>query len=252
LEASPQYPANYPRPPIVEAIVQFGFGQRVTRKRLEDGLRTPLRRSYPGPHKSQHHVEVNARVEPESVSASATRRLKVTFLGSANGLRLVGLADNVLSIHALAPYPGWDNLIANACDVVKATVAALGPVPLASIALRYIDRIALPGNPAELARYLRLQLGGGEELGAIADFSMQFRRVTAPNRDVTTLVVAATPPGADGMPAIAIDLVAATSQFQPCGLGDTDSWLPIASRLHHLQRSTFESIITDEMRGLFE
>ena len=243
----------YPRPPIVEAIIQFQFAQPIGRRQLDKTLRHALRAAYPGLHRTQAEVQVTAQVGPDSVSASAARRVKVVFLQATNGLRLVGLADGVLSIHALAPYPGWENFMANTEEVVVAASSEFGRQPLAGITVRYIDRIVFPERAADLSRYLTLQLGSKTtDDGVITAFSMLFQRVVGIARDVTTLAIAAAPGEPDGRPAIVLDVVAATSSLPVCSLADVSSWRSVVQRLHQLQRDAFEAAITDATRELFQ
>ncbi len=52
---------------------------------------------------------MSASVSPTTALNSVSRQPAVTFLCSEDSLRLIGCRDGSMSVHVLAPYPGWEN-----------------------------------------------------------------------------------------------------------------------------------------------
>ncbi|PMB39129.1 hypothetical protein CEN47_05450, partial [Fischerella thermalis CCMEE 5319] len=60
--------------------------------------------------------------------------------------RLVGVGNNVLSIHSLRPYEGWEEFRQRIGEAFQVYLEVAKPVGVTRIALRYINRIAIPSN----------------------------------------------------------------------------------------------------------
>lgn len=71
----------YPRPPIVEAVITFRFAEILASETLLAVFPGELSGQYP----------------------SEEKRKDLRFLQSADGLRLLGCAGDILSVHVLAP-----------------------------------------------------------------------------------------------------------------------------------------------------
>ena len=97
----------YPRPPIVEAVIEFRFAEAQPLNEMLDAMGARLQATYSGKPHDQFRTETKFSISPDGPKAEATTVKVRTFLKSADGSRLVGCGDTTLSVHVLAPYPGW-------------------------------------------------------------------------------------------------------------------------------------------------
>src|SRR5260221_9316240 len=100
-------PAPSARAPIGEAVAELTFvPSRAWTGAIADEVAAALRVEYPGEPKRRGHIHI--AVGP-SGSAAAPLVQKGVLLPSTDGKALVGVGENVLSVHVLSPYPGWVN-----------------------------------------------------------------------------------------------------------------------------------------------
>src|SRR5262245_52993167 len=88
----------YPKPPIVEAVIELRYGVGEGADDLAS-LQTRLAQEYPVNPAPRYRLEVSTDIHEDQVSASAQKHLEVTMLRSADGARLLGTAPGLLSIH---------------------------------------------------------------------------------------------------------------------------------------------------------
>lgn len=150
----------------------------------------------------------------------------------------------------LAPYPGWENFLQLAREVVDALPDTTREGGFDAILVRYIDRIALPAQePIELATWLTVLPRRPTSMPARAR-ELQFitRSSDADGTEANLRIVTA---GMDpeGRPLLLYDLL------MSCFAGDeavgVEEWEAVVERLHTRQRSIFEDSITDALRALF-
>jgi uncharacterized protein (TIGR04255 family) len=219
---------------------------------LADSLGGRLGALYPGDRGRQDRVEVAAAVEPESVSASASRRPHLTFLRSTDGLRLIGCGQGILSVHVLAPYPGWESFIEQAREAVNAMPESVRGTPVEMIAVRYIDRFALPSAGVAFNDFLTVMPAkpvGMPEL--LKGFHVALQTMDPKDGTIAILTVASAPSADDGHPAVIYDLNLQRQGTPICSMAD-NAWLSIVEDLHVRQRAIFEASITDKARELFQ
>lgn len=240
----------YPKPPIVEAVIDLRFNGIIEGEELLEALRRRLADRYNGVPKRQDLLEVDSTFSPDSVSTTARRSPHLTFLRSEDGLRLVGCGTQRMSVHVLAPYPGWESFIEQVEEAIEALPSEVRAGALSSLAVRYIDRITLPKTLSSFSDYVTIMPPRPEPMpSTLSAFHVVTQ--TKDNADDTTavLTLASGPPTADGEPVLIYDLVLQREGEPLCGL---DRWRPIVEALHERQRDIFEKSITQKMRGLFQ
>ena len=242
----------YPKPPIVEAVVDLRFSEG-TGGDILSTLSQRLGRQYSGEQKRQHRVEVSARIEEEAVATETRRIPHVTFLRSPDGLRLLGCGPDVLSVHVLAPYPGWESFIDQAKEAVGALYA--GPhasATVATLTVRYIDRIELPDVGASFSDLLTVIPARPQGMPPqLAGLYVTMQTTDPGDGTTASLVVGSTPTDESNRPALIYDLSVQRSGQPLSGL-EGDEWSRIAEDLHRRQREIFEASITDAARELFQ
>jgi uncharacterized protein (TIGR04255 family) len=242
----------YPRPPIVEAVIDLRLAAAVTGTQLLDVLQERLGKIYAGaPMHQQHHV-VQVQTREDQVQASTQPANRITLLRTGDGLRLLGCGDGILSVHALAPYPGWENFLEQAKEAVACLPSYVRRAGARNLSVRYIDRILLPGAGSGLGDYLTIVPSPPEHMPQVLQgFNMATLSRDPNDGTVVSLTVASAAAANDGRPAVVYDLTVQRQGDPLCSLED-DSWVAIADALHTRQRDIFEASITDRMREHFQ
>lgn len=243
----------YPNPPIVEAVIEFRFEESGPGAELSDVIRTALSATYDAEETAtQDRIEAEVSLTGGGVAAAARRTPHITFLRSASGHRLLGCGPGSLSVHVLAPYPGWESFIGQAEEAVGALPAPVADSPVLVLSIRYIDRIEIPGGRGGFADYLSVLPPRPKGMPAVLAGCHYVTHATDP-RDGTRaqLTVASTPGEPEKGPALLYDL-ALQQSGQPLCSFQVDSWRPLVEEMHARQREIFEQSITDRTRELFQ
>lgn len=237
------YPQTYQNPPIVEAVVEFGF-ETSTNPEVASLLQERFSREYSGQIRTQRRVVLQPAVSGSEITATATTLQEVCLLPSEDGKRVVGLAERSLSIHVLAPYPGWSTFLTSVRSAFSTHVEIAGPTKLASVGVRYIDRIAarakaslsdlftiLPPRPVampELLSAFHVVLESRDDNNLHAVLALSSAQSDAPDESV-----------------VLYDLNLRL-------LDPSEDWENDLHRLHARQREIFEQSITHQTRELFK
>lgn len=243
----------YPRPPIVEAVIEFQFISVGTKEELLDALSDELGEIYSGKRRNVEKIELNAKFEGKSISTKSQKIPHLTFLQSGDGTRLVGCGDNTLSLHVLAPYPGWESFIEQTKEVIEVVPEFLKKQPIQVISVRYIDKIVLPlEEDLIFDEFLKIIPSCPSSLPPqLRGFHFSTDTFDPIDNTNALLRVMSVPPEKDGRPVVLYDLGIRRFGEQVCTLVNTD-WIKIVEELHDKQRSVFEESITGKMRGLFQ
>ena len=242
----------YPNPPIVEAVIEFRFLSGMTREESIDILATALGEKYTGERKKQETLELSARIAAEGLETTTRQRLRSLFLQSSDGLRLLGCGNGFLSVHVLAPYPGWENFLDQARETIS-VLARQARSALAAVTVRYIDRILLPaGKPVSFSDYFTITPPRPVAMShQLSGFHVVTETHDPENGTIALLRFASAAPDPQGHPVVIYDLTVQRLGDPVCGL-DENEWVPIVERLHEQQRELFEASITDQMRERFQ
>lgn len=89
--------------------------------------------------------------EQRSVEKSSAPRVRCW---SADKQRLIQLAEDMIAVNLVAPYPGWATYRDLFAGVRSAVVTALGLLPVESLSLNTIDRLVAPRPNFRLGMYL--------------------------------------------------------------------------------------------------
>lgn len=235
----------YPRPPIVEAIVEFRFAVALDASALAEQLSARIRHRYPK-RQEQTGTETTVTVEPGGVSAKTQPAPSVIFLASDDELRRVGCTSWSLSLHVLSPYPGWERFREQIDEVMAAVPKEVSGIPIAALTVRYIDQVPLPEG-ADPGDYLTL----APRPQSLPNMTTSLHLVLQSDDSKGTrarLFVASSPPATKVE--ILYDLLLQRTTNVGC-VAD-GFWPDIVEELHVRQRDVFEESITDRMRGLFQ
>nr|WP_276603573.1 TIGR04255 family protein [Nannocystis pusilla] len=237
------YPQTYSNPPIVEAVVEFGFETRVSSE-VAARLRERFSSEYSGVAQTQRRVALQPNISGSEITATATTLQEVHLLPSKDGKRVVGLAEHSLSVHVLAPYPGWTAFLSDVRAAFSTFGEIAGPVKLLSVGVRYIDRIVVPATTSltELFTILPPRPNAMPDLLSAFHVVLQSQD-TAKVRSVLALTSAESEDPNESVVLYDLNLL----RSEP-----SESWETDLQHLHARQREIFEQSITEKTRELFK
>lgn len=244
---------TYTNPPIVEAMVEVHFtsGAPWSEASLERASAAVATR-YPGARQRRNRLDIHAKVRGEDLSTEGAMIFHHALFASEDGRSLVGIGENRLTVHVLAPYPGWDRFFPKVTEALELYATAVRPDGVSLVGVRYIDQIGVPLT----------------EDVALDDFftCLPFRPLAMPSsldafhyltqvHDVkddfsAVLTIASVPTPADTpRPVVMYDLnLVRMFPAMPASIADVGRH---AAFLHDRQKAIFEDSITDKMRELF-
>ena len=136
---------SYSNPTIAEALCEMHFTlsrEQPWRASLPGEFFKRIQDEYPTMEPVQD-VGLQFEMGPEGLGQRVLpSRQRVRFTHVDRPL-LLQLAENVLTVNLLTPYPGWDTMVRDVVNAWQKLVEVLAPSAVTQIGLRYINRIAL-------------------------------------------------------------------------------------------------------------
>ena len=245
---------KYRNPPIEEALCEFRFAPSQEWDPTVPGrFYEKIRKTYPAKPREQRRFEAGFQVSPQFADSSMQLKqglAKVQF-PTDDGKRLVAVGPDVMSVHVLRPYPGWDeDFRSRITQALQAYEEVTVPAGVKQIGLRYINQVVLEGDSIRLNEYFttppRTPDSFPEKMSAI------FSRIESFYADepIRLVVTFATTNPPEGKLAFLLDLDLVWSWGdQPLALNDA---MDKVEELRHRERAAFEALITDRTREVFD
>ena len=241
---------EYPNPPVLEAICLVSFAKPVPWSAATPGLLYGrIRSEYPAAPTAQTAIEatIDGGEGQFQVGRGAQR---IVYSNDAQNRRVVA-NETTLSVNALPPYEHWPSLakrFREAIDIYREEIAEFVP---ASVSLRYINRVVIPGESVETTDYFNVPVVTTHQPGARVHGFLSRSQSRSPETSIATTVTFANVVGHDveGESAFILDIdltVPVSADVSVEGLGEH------AAELHRWENHEFESSITDKCRELFE
>ncbi len=249
---------RYKNPPIEEALCEFRFEPgRDWDLTVPGKLQAELGNEYTGKPQQGKVVEVELDTQK---GGSPNLRYREGFskvqLVTKDGKRMVGVGQDVLSIHMLRPYQdpsnpkasGWDEFKPKIVTALKAYESVSEPVGVRRIGIRYINKIVVPEKNVKVEEYLKCAL---PVVNGLPDRLSNFMsRVDYAYKDGVHLVLSQGLAGAQtDHIGFLLDLDVIWETTEPITL---DEALEKTHGLRIRERDAFESVITDKARELFD
>lgn len=239
---------KYADPPIVEAVCEL----RLTRDTDWD-LTVPglvyekVRGDYPNrEQRIAHELALNQR--PERVEEHARTSERMLFLDE-DRKSFIQVGAHLLAVNCLRPYPTWGafrSRIEKAFAALAETVRVRG---LQRIGVRYINRIEIPGEAADLAAYFQFRPFLGPELPRnLASFMVGCLISFSDGRDSCRIQLTNGVAEKPGHVAYVLDIDYFLAQPLAVAPDETLEWIDTA---HDAIEKLFEGCITDRLRALF-
>jgi len=241
---------HYRAPPIVEAVVELRFEDEVTAQQLFDALDTPLKATYDDKPGRRFNAQIAAELSPTNISTKASQSQVGHILRSSDGLKAVSCGSQTLAIHVMEKYPGWEDFIAQAKSVVGVLPTSIREKRLASLAVRYIDRIVFPETVSPQDLFTVIPKLPDAVPRTVGPFVLALQAPDESQRSTTGLTLANADCDVPGKVAFVYDLNL-TQRVGPVFTLHNDAWVDVVDALHERLRDIFEQSITDRLRELF-
>ena len=245
---------NYRNPPIEEALVEIQFApSKEWDPTISLSFYDKIKDTYVG--KPQDRISILASIKQDANKSSplveAKQELDRVQYPDKAGTSLVSIGHNVMSVHVLRPYPGWESFFPKIEEAYNAYIEASDPAGVVRIGLRYINKIEIPSSdPVDLRDYFNSPPSMPD--GISVNMSNFFTRTEstykdAPIRLIQTFGTSSAPENAYGF-LLDIDLVCLLSENPlPC-----DQALEVVDDMRTRERDAFEAYITDTTREIFD
>jgi uncharacterized protein (TIGR04255 family) len=241
---------KYATPPIIEALCEFRFQPGQPWDWTVPGL-------FYGSVREDFPIKTQQNVMEMSMEAHKGEVVTPTVKGGIarmqfhpeNKLRQIGVGPDLLSVHVLRPYPGWEEfkeLIDRAFETYTAVAAPLG---VNRIGVRYINRVDIPQAVVQLEDYFVTPPRVPGSLPQAMNSFVSRVDVACDEQTRLLLTLAATDTGQPGFLYVLLDLdVIFSVASESLPLQET---LDKVNKLRELERDAFEASITDKARELF-
>ena len=238
----------YRKPPVAEAICELTFAPSTpwdptTATRIWEFVRE----EYDGVPASQPMMQISFGPSgPTQKLADA----KTNFPNAA-GSRKLSIGHQVVTIHFLREYPGWETFGPAVDRVCAATQKILPDAAVARIGIRFINKVEIPGSQVKLEDYFPFVRDAEGFPQTVYSFLERHEYAV---EEPTTLLIrtfASIPTGKPGHIAALLDIdaiyqVVGSSFLQP---GDVPK---VIEKLRQVRTDAFEASISDKLREIFD
>ncbi|WP_457660164.1 MULTISPECIES: TIGR04255 family protein [Sinorhizobium] len=236
--------ANYKAPPIVECVFEFRYVDVVPFETIEK-RKDKLLKHY---DRAETEWTFQAQFDLEAHKVKQSREPVGLRLKTEDELQIVRVQTQVLAVAQLAPYVGWAELRSRIERDFATYTDLFGRRKITRIGVRYINRIDVPGQSADVEAYLKLypalpDLGQTVGVG----FAMQITQKIDDQFVVSLRSGTAASPVPDTV-SFLLDIDLFTEVDIPTR---DDQILLLLDRMRELKNFIFESSITDKARALF-
>ena len=246
--------ANYPNPPIAEAVCQFDFEEPLAWTVVTPGVfYQKLSDQYPAEPDQQEQVQAVFGPSADGLSPefSINRSANRYIYRDESLTRLVVLSPGSISVNSLRPYEGWPQLHARAQSAIQ-LLSGIAQIPLISkVSLRYINQIRLGAGGIELNDYIKIPVQAAAFDGAVVGaFVIRTESLLPSGVKVIVTFASVAPPTGDEETANVILDIDCVQQFDSSV--DAAEALAAVDALKEIENNQFEALITDECRRLFK
>jgi uncharacterized protein (TIGR04255 family) len=155
----------------------------------------------------------------------------------------------LLTVHVLAPYPGWASFLPRVQGALTVYRELARPEAVTLIGVRYINQIMLPeGASTNLLEYFPCLPSRPDSMPGVLDGFHIVTQAHDAKDDFTAVLTMASVPSNDHQLAVLYDLNVVRTFEKPVSLDELPRH---ADFLHARQRRIFEDSITENTRRLF-
>lgn len=244
----------YRNPPIEEALCEFHFApSEEWDPTLSVRFHEKVKNTYSGKPRERTSIEarVNTSEEGPGPSVQIKQELDRIQYPNENGTESVGVGRDVLSVHVLRPYPGWEIFYQRIETALSAYVETAHPKGVVRLGIRYINKIEIPyEGPIELKDYFSATPSLPGKLPTnMSNFLTRIESVyqDAPIQLILTFGTTAAPKDRYGF-LLDLDLICVwPNEPLPCG-----QVMEVVRGVREKERNAFEAFVEDAARRLFD
>ncbi len=247
--SSTHFDGGYKRPPIVEAVIEFRMAELLPPDDVEK-MRQKFSVNFPNILRiNQTQIQFHD-LSGEPIVNQTPSGYRMTDL---EGLNIVVITGQNISISRIAPYSGWDTFSTAALSIFERFRDEIGYVRIGRIGVRYVNRIDIPvqasSEVVRLERYVRIQPQYPEsDLPALSAFTMQTVFNLAESRCMAAVNVASVPAPFPQFMSMILDIDIGRNENVP---QRRDGIRGLLDTMRNEKNRIFEVSITDTTRELF-
>jgi uncharacterized protein (TIGR04255 family) len=239
----------YKRAPITEAVIELRFARPADQRDVEKAARR-LRAEY---FYQDPENSVSLKFDVGTQKTEVETLWTGIKLGSMDRTDVVIFRTSSFVCSRLAPYSNWEPFRDRAAQGWEVWRKTAGPIELARIGVRYINRIDIPLKGAQMVAaedYLRFVPRSPDELREpMSSYAMQVVRPLGADDCQLVLNSSTVPSPLIGFASFVLDLDVYREANLP--RRDDEIWALLERMRNHKNR-VFESCITNAARALFD
>ena len=242
---------RYSKPPIEEALVEFQFAPTQTPMQAVVGpLHERLHDDYSQDPRNQTLLQADIHAPAgKSANVTLTESVPRVQLLDETGKKLLSLGQDVVSVHTLRPYEGWEQFKPRIERGLRAYATLSNATQVTRLGVRYINRLELVGHGTVVQLEEFFTTPPGVAVGMPAELASFLNRADYVLDDVTRIVVTFASVPAPNTPTMLLDIDVVWQSTQPI---DIETALTTMDALHVREGVAFESLITDKTRETFK
>lgn len=240
---------HYPKAPITEAIIDLRVQPRadLSLTSVESVRDALLEADYPAREPMMKGTfQFNLAPIPSASSESEAWGFKFT---SADGKNVWQSQTDGCAVSRLAPYDHWEPFRDEARRLWQSYKSYAAPVAATRLAVRFINRVDIPGKAVDLKTYFRTAPEISPALPQ--DLANFFMRLVMPQRDIQAVAFlnqTMVPPARPGVQSVVLDIDLFREEEVP---QDEEAIWEYFEILRVRKNELFEACITDATRELF-
>ncbi|NEI22947.1 TIGR04255 family protein [Rhizobium leguminosarum] len=242
----------YPRPPIVEAVIEVQFSDSPMSKRDMERFVKKIERKYPG-NELMSDYEVGVQIANGQARGAEAKLKQEWFRCVGHDVAdLLNIRPTSMVTARTAPYESWEVLFASFAKDFETLRKVTGFMRATRVGVRYINRIDIPSPqsvPVDPRRYLNIY--PHLPFSNYPLLSANFSNVHFKDEEGTNLIIRAgqADPVLINRTSLILDIDAFIFEEVPLKI---DSVLKLYDKLRHAKNRIFEALITAEGRALFQ
>jgi uncharacterized protein (TIGR04255 family) len=239
----------YKKPPITEAVISIVYSKKIDSKSIQKALKN-LKPNYSN-YQPITINNVRVDIHKNNQAKANTDQQTDHRLSSSDMTEQLIIRDSSFTVSQLAPYLGWDAFLNRFKENYSKWKKEIGNRELATIGVRYINRIDMPITTDEIVeheKYLNIYPALPDYLNMIEAHSVQ---TIIPLNDLKCKLRLNSAIVKSPLPrhvSIVVDQDIIRQQDLP---QNDDQLFNLLDLIRHKKNEIFESCITDKARGLF-
>ena len=233
----------------MEVVCEFRFAEGSDWDLTMPGrLYERLREDFP---ETQSHSSLHFKVDADEQRVAQVSEERARFV-RRDGTALVQVAQHLLAVNHLRPYPGWADYRRLVGDTLSVYRKVAAPDALERLGLRYINRIAVPFDEQDftLNDYIKAVPQVPEAIPRrLYRHFMRLEVAFDTPPGILLLQSGSMPPDEDGQIPLVLDIEFATKEGEAPALDACAEWLDGA---HEQVSRAFEACLGEKSRPLFE